>query len=108
MTIAVCWDDAFGSQEEDKPFERRGIRCQPDGLEAFVGVLLIALVGVKDWLGLKSHLLGMTLCSLGENPSGKRKDSGKNMEAKRWGKKSVLPAFMFLPPSFCLLPIRVS
>ena len=39
MAIAVRRDNAFGSQEEDEPFEQGGIGGQPDGLEPFIGVL---------------------------------------------------------------------
>ena len=44
MALAVGGDDAFGTEEEDKAFEQGLIGGQPDGLEAFVGLLVRAFV----------------------------------------------------------------
>ena len=44
MVVAVCGDEAFGAQEEDKAFEQGPIGDQADGLEAFAGLLVRAPV----------------------------------------------------------------
>jgi len=44
VALAVGGDDAFGTQEEDEAFEQGLIGGQADGLEAFVGLLVRALV----------------------------------------------------------------
>ena len=44
MATALRGGDAFGSQEEAKALEQGLIGGQPDGLEAFVGLLARAFV----------------------------------------------------------------